>query len=447
MKIRSNKRYIAFSMIFLLLFSIIQIPSRSYAQDTLDVHADAAIIIEPTTGKVLYGKNIDTPLGIASMTKMMTEYLMFEAIEQKKISWEQEVTISDKIYEVSQDTSLSNVPLLAGEPYTIRELYEALAIYSANGATMAIAEAIAGTESKFVEMMNAKAEELGLEHYKFVNSTGLNNASLKGKHPEGTGPDDENMMSARSTAQLAARLLRDYPQVLETASIPKKKFRDIPGEMKNWNKMLPSLLFEYPGVDGLKTGTTDFAGHCFTGTATRGDFRVITVVMGATDANGNETERDRFDETKKLMEYAFNNYSMKEILPANYQVKDNESLAVDKGKEKSVKIQTDESLTMVVKNGEEKAYQPVLTIDKKKLNKEGELTAPIKKGEQIGTLEISYQGQEDLGFVSDNLKPVVKVVAAEDVEKANWFVLMMRGIGGFFSNLWTGITDTVKGWF
>ena len=108
--------------------------------------------------------------------------------------------------------------------FTIEELYEAMAIYSANGATIAIAEAIAGSETEFVKMMNNKAKELGLENYQFVNSTGLNNRDLKGKHPEGTGPDDENVMSARSTAELAVRLLEDFPEVLETTSTPEKEF-------------------------------------------------------------------------------------------------------------------------------------------------------------------------------------------------------------------------------
>src|SRR6185437_10621080 len=100
-----------------------------------------------------------------------------------------------------------------------------------------------------------KAKEIGLENYQFVNSSGLNNRDLKGMHPGGTGPEDENVMSARSTAILAARLMSDYPEVLETTSTPKREFRGMPGEMKNWNWMLPELIYSYPGVDGLKTGT------------------------------------------------------------------------------------------------------------------------------------------------------------------------------------------------
>lgn len=444
----TNKRYIALTLLCIMIFSLFPIREQTtYAQATIDVNADAAIIIEATTGKVLYAKNPDTPLGIASMTKMMTEYLLFEAIEEGKISWDDEQIISEYAHLVSIDTSLSNVGLEKGKPYTIRELYEAMAIFSANGATIAIAEAIAGSETKFVEMMNAKAEELGLENYHFVNSTGLNNSDLKGMHPEGTDKDDESMMSARDTAKLAARLIQDFPQVLETSSIPRKKFRDLPGEMVNWNKMLPGLEFEYLGVDGLKTGTTSFAGRCFTGTAVRGDFRVITVVMNAKDENGNSNDRGRFGETRKMMDYAFNNFSMKEILPSNYVIENNESLPVAKGKEKSVGIQTVEPLKMVIRNGDEEAYEPVVTFDKNKVNENGELTAPIKKGEAVGVLKVVHKDGNDLGYISPDYEPTVKIVTNADVEKANWFVLMMRGIGGFFSDLWSNITDTVKGWF
>lgn len=444
---KSPKVLVSLSIAILMLLSLIQIPDRTYAKDSLNINADAAIVVEASTGKILYAKNEDTALGIASMTKMMTEYLMFEAIKEKKITWDQEQIISEYVHQVSKDTALSNVGLEVGKPYTIRELYEALAIYSANGATIAIAEAIAGSETKFVKMMIEKAKELGLDNYNFVNSTGLNNQSLNGQHPEGTGPEDESVMSARSTAKLAAQLMKDYPEVLETSSVPTMKFRDLIGEMTNWNKMLPGLDYEYPGVDGLKTGTTDFAGRSFTGTAMRDGMRVITVVMNAKDSDGNSSDKGRFGETKKLMDYAFTNFSMKEIFPKGYEIKGHKSLPVTKGKEKSVKIHTDEPLKMLIKNGDEKSFKPVFTIDKKKMNKDGMLTAPLKKGEQIGTLGAVQEGNEDFGFLEKDYTQTVKVVTTEKVEKANWFVLMMRGVGSFFSDVWGSVTDMVKGWF
>ena len=442
--IKRMKKNVVLLLTMTLLLSLIQVPERALAQDALDINAGAAILVEASTGKILYAKNEDAALGIASMTKMMSEYLLFEAIHDKKITWDQEQTISEFVHQVSIDMSLSNVPLNAGTKFTIEELYEAMAIYSANGATIAIAEAIAGSETEFVKMMNNKAKELGLENYQFVNSTGLNNRDLKGKHPEGTGPDDENVMSARSTAELAVRLLADFPEVLETTSTPVKEFPGMPGEMKNWNWMLPGLIFEYPGVDGLKTGTTDFAGYCFTGTALRDDLRVITVVM---DAKGADGYKSRFDETKKMMDYAFTNYSIKELYPKGYEIKGAKTLPVVKGKEKLVNIQSQDSLKIVMKNGDEKSYKPLFKVDKKKVNKEGQLTAPLKKNEKVGTLEAVYEGKDQFGYVKKGYKPTVDMVTANEVEKANWFVLMMRGVGGFFSDIWTSVANMVKGWF
>jgi D-alanyl-D-alanine carboxypeptidase (penicillin-binding protein 5/6) len=444
---RKKIRFLAFFMSLLMFASIIAIPERASAEDELNINADAAILVEASTGKILYAKNEDTALGIASMSKMMTEYLMFEAIKNKKISWDQKQTISDYVHQVSVDTNLSNVPLESGKKYSIRQLYEAMAIYSANGATIAIAEAIAGSEKKFVDLMNKKAKELGLENYKFVNSTGLNNRDLKGKHPKGTGPEDENIMSARAMAKLAVRLLNDYPEVLETTSIPEKEFPGMPGKMKNWNWMLPSLIYGYKGVDGLKTGTTDFAGYCFTGTAQRDGLRVITVVMNAKGNHGKGEYKSRFDETKKMMDYAFTNFSVKEMYPKGYKMKKNNTVPVVNGKEKTASLQSGAPLKVVVKNGEDKMYKPRVKIDKKKLNKEGQLEAPVKKGEQIGVLEAVYKGEDPYGYLSKSKTASVEMVTAEKVEKANWFVLMMRGIGGFFGDVWDAAAKTVKGWF
>jgi serine-type D-Ala-D-Ala carboxypeptidase (penicillin-binding protein 5/6) len=432
----------------ILLLSLFPGQQEASAEDALNINADAAILVDASTGKVLYEKNADDVLGIASMTKMMTEYLLLEAIDEGRVKWDQKYSVSDYVYQVSQDGNLSNVPLRKDGTYTIKELYEAMTIYSANGATIAIAETIAGSESNFVKMMTDKATELGLKDFKFVNSTGLNNKDLKGMHSVGS-EEEENVMSARATAKLAYELIKDYPDVLETTSIPSKTFRegtDDAIEMDNWNWMLPGLVFQYEGVDGLKTGTTDFAGYCFTGTATRNGDRYITVVMNAKGANGTGDYKSRFDETKKMFDYAFSNFSSEEIIPKHYQVKNNKTLPVVKGKEDQVKIYTKDSIELVIKNGEKDNYKSKLVIDEKLLNDEGELTAPIKKGDKVGYLTLETKNGEEIKFL--NGKSVqVDVVAAEDVEKANWFVLMMRGIGGFFADIWGSVSTAVKGWF
>ena len=447
------QKCIASALALILFFGLFAGVDIAKADTALNVNADGAILVDGQTGKVLYAKNADSPLGIASMTKMMTEYLLLDAVKHGKVKWDQEYTVSDLVYKISQPTGLSNVPLRLGEKYNVRELYEAMAIYSANGTTIALAEIIGGSETNFVKMMNDKAKKLGLKNSKFVNSTGLNNKDYNGDQPQGTGAEEENVMSTRDVATLAFHLINDYPDVLKTASTPKKVFRegtDDRIEMQNWNWMLPTLVYGYQGMDGLKTGTTDFAGYCFTGTASRDGKRFITVVQNAKDVSGKDDGyKARFGETKKMLDYAFTNFTKEELVPKHYQVKGQKTVSVTKGKEDQVKIYTKSAITMMIPNGGKQNYQPVLVLDKKKLNKEGELTAPVKKGEKVGYLTIAPKTGEKVSFLTAEGQQSVKVdvVAAQDVEKSNWFVLMMRGIGNFFGDVWHGISNTVKGWF
>jgi len=410
------------------------------ANDPINVDAKAAILVEASSGKILYSKNADQRLPVASMAKMMTEYLLLEAIHEGKVKWDQKYTPDDYVYEISQDRSLSNVPLRKDGSYTVKELYQATAIYSANAAAIALSEIVAGSESKFVELMNKKAKELGMKDFKFVNATGLENKDLHGKHPSGTNANEENEVSARDMALLADHLVSDYPEILDTASIAKTKFRkgtDDEMDMPNWNFMLKGLVQQYEGVDGLKTGSTDSAGSCFTATAERNGMRVISVVLNAKG----DLHTGRFKETKKMLDYAFDNFTMKEFYAKGAQVKGNETVTVDKGKETEVGIVTEKAFSMPVKNGEEKNYKAKVTLNK------DELTAPVKKGEKVGTLTASYKGEEkDYGFLGSDVSGV-NLVTKEDDEKANWFILTMRSIGGFFAGIWNSIVEMVTGWF
>ncbi|WP_100408269.1 D-alanyl-D-alanine carboxypeptidase family protein [Bacillus solitudinis] len=410
------------------------------AEAALDLGAESAILVDAATGKILYQKNIDAILPTASMTKMMSEYLILEAINKGSITWEQQVPISDHVRALSLKRELSNVPLRQDESYSVKQLYESVAIYSANASTIAIAELIAGSETGFVKMMNDKGKELGLEDYEFVNSTGLNNSDLQGNHPEGTGEIAENMMSARATAKLAYSLLRDYPEVLDTASIPMKDFQAGPGEevsMENWNWMLSSIRpqHDYEGIDGLKTGYTAEAGNCFTATAKRGGTRLISVVMrtGSRD--------DRFNETRKLLDYGFNNFSHQELVEAGFIPEGENILPVAAGKEKEVSISSSEALAGVIKNGEEEAYEAVLTIDNSVLNGEGELVAPIEAGKIVGTLSLEYTGEGEEEYLYSQQHISSDVVTDVSVEKAGWFSMTMRAISGFFSGIWTSVAN------
>ncbi len=446
MKQQMRKWMAVFAIPLLLITTIGMTPA--YADDKLGIHVDGAILIDADSGKILYEENADAPLGIASMTKMMTEYLLFEAIEEGKISWDQEYKVTDYTYAISQDRRLSNVPLRADGTYTIKELYEALAIYSANAATIAIAETIAGTETEFLKLMNEKAEEIGLKDYKFVNTTGLNNSHLQGMHPAGTGPNDENVMPAKSVAKLAYHLIQDYPEVLETTSINTKIFREGTSDaikMDNWNFMLPGFVYEYPGVDGLKTGTTDFAGHTFTGTAVRDGKRLISVVMNAVDSNGTNSHKSRFDATRALFDYGFNQFTEVEFVPAGYTFKDQETLKVIKGKGSSVPVAVKEPIRMMVKTSEKDLYKPEFVIDESKLT-DGALQAPIEKDTVVGHVELVKTEGEDYGFI-ESKHTAAEVVTTEAVDKAGWFKLSMRAVGDFFVGVWSSTTGFVKGLF
>lgn len=449
MKKSMSKVIVASFLSFLLLLSTFSFPVQTKAN--FDTNAYNSILLDADTGKILFQKNIDVLLPIASMSKMMSEYLVLEAINAGRIKWDQTVPISSEIAALTHNRDLSNVPLRIDEQYTVRELYESVAIYSANGSTMALAELISGSYPEFVKLMNETASKLGMgnegQDFRFINSTGLPNKFVPEhmRYP-GTSETDENLMTARATATLAYQLLKNFPEVLETASIPKKVFKEGTTDqinMPNWNFMLPELVYGFEYTDGLKTGFTNAAGYCFTGTAMKNGQRVISVVMKT------ESMKERFDETKRLMEYGFNNFAEQQLIPAGFQLEGFETLPVSKGKEKEVAISTAEALSVMMKNGEEELYSSELVLDESLFDEEGKLIAPLEKGQKVGVMKVNYQGDVNHEFIVADaaLNEQVDVILNESVEKAGWFSLTMRAIGGFFSGIWTSAANTIKGFF
>lgn len=445
MRVKINKS-LSYLFVFLVMMTFITIqPLQAKAEEGLNIEAESAILVDAETGKILYAKNPDMTLPPASMTKMMTEYLVLEAIESGDISWDTTTQISDYPYGISANTNFSGVGLRQNVDYTVRALYEAMAINSDNATTIALAELIAGSEGEFVKLMNQKAEELGLPEYKFVNTTGLENSSLGENYPEGTDPDATNLLSARSSALLAYHLINDYPESLEISKIPQTEFDG--HTIVNWNRMLPHegdnfKQYYYKGIDGLKTGHTDLAGYSFTGTAEKDGNRLISVIMKA------DSEDQRFKETAKLLEYGYTQFEKEEIFPADYQLEEQTTISVIKGKKKTVEVATNDAFYAPVKDGQAENYSIEYHFDEKLLNKEGELTAPLEKGQKIGTAELVYNGEKDYGYIIDETdQKVVDLVTIEAVEKSNWFMITLGAIGDFFANLFSSIVDTVKGWF
>ncbi|MEW6183811.1 MAG: serine hydrolase [Bacillota bacterium] len=418
----------ALPLSFLFFIIILAISNTGAgAQTPPGILGGSAVLVDGKSGRILYEKNIDAAFPPASMTKMMTEYLVLEAIKGGKVTWGQKISISDYAYTISQNRKLSNVPLRKDDRYSVRELYESMIIYSANGSTIALAELVGGSETDFLKMMNAKAKQMGLKNYKFVNSTGLNNRDLNGFRPKGTGPEEENLMSARSTAVLAYRLIHDFPDVLKTSSIPTKVFREGTTDrikMENWNWMLPELVYGYPGCDGVKTGSTDLGGYSFTATASRKGIRLISVIM-KTGSYG-----ERFGQTKKLLDYGFENYSEKQILPAGYKT----TVPVANGKQKSVLVVTKKPLLVLAKKNEQRLFTPAYSLNPA-LSKDDALLAPLRKGQTVGFLTTNYKGTPNFGYLTEDGKKKAAIATTSEVRRANWLALLFRRIFEFFGRI------------
>lgn len=269
----------------------------NYHADQVNLNVKAAVAIDAKNENVIYAKNANQSLPIASMTKLLTVYLTLKAIKEKKISWDTTVSPTQEIINLSSNPDYAGVPLSLGQKYTVRELYDAALIKSANNAARMLAIAVSGSETNFLNQMRQQANKWKLYNVKLVTVDGL---PEKNKNFLGMTTTIENKMSANDMAIIARKLVTDYPEVLSTTKVAKSDFRNT--LMTNSNKMLSGLSDYDPNypVDGLKTGTTDGAGACFTCTMNKNNKRVITVILGA------QNDNERFSETKKLLNYSFN---------------------------------------------------------------------------------------------------------------------------------------------
>lgn len=402
------------------------------AESNLNINAKSAILVDAKSGRILYSENPDEPLPPASMTKMMTEYLLLEAINSGKASWDDVVTASEYAHWMGKYGG-SRVYLAQGEQRTVKELMDAVAVYSANDATVALAEYVAGSETNFVNMMNEKAAQFGMTETHFLTSTGYPVKDLGNYAPDVEG---EHVMSTRDAATLAYHLINDYPEILTFTSTPTLNFRE--GEanelknLPNWNWMLPGVVkaYEYYGLDGLKTGYTQEAGYNFTGTAERDGFRLISVVSGTSSME------QRFVETKKLLDYGFNNYEVITLVEAKETIEGYETVPVKNGKETEVSVISKNDLEVVVKKGEQDLYKPTFSLNET-------ITAPLKSEDQLGKISYEYLGEEKLDYLNEEIKiaGAVDLIAKEDVEKANPVRLFFRKIVNIFKDIYNGIIN------
>lgn len=419
---------------------------KAEAAEEVDLSAKAALAIDADTGNILYEENMDEVLPIASLTKIIVIYIIHEQVEAGELAWDQEVPISEDISRLSLNYSLSNVPLRTDGSYTVEELYEAIAIYSANAATIALAELIAGSEHAFVDMMKEKVESWGITDYLLVNSSGLNNEDVVGEHYPGSNPDDENMMSARDISKVAYFLLRDYPQVLEKASIPEMTFKEGTVDethLINFNQMLPELRYGRENVNGLKTGTTVKANQNLIATIEEDGQALITTVLGS--GEGMEEAGARYHDASAIMDYSFENYDEIPLAEAGEVLSFIEPIPVFAGTEDQVAVQTANPLSLTVPAGMtlediELRFEP----DPNLVNEHGQIVAPIHQGAPVGQLLVET-GSEPVSNIFYDHSGAYSVQAASDVGQAGWFNRTLDQIQSWFKSLGGNISDWFSG--
>lgn len=374
-------------LIFLGILVLLPRPV-SGASVKLAENAKSAIMMEISTGEILYEKNINERYAPASMTKMMSLLLVMEYIEQGGMKLTDKIKISENASKMGG----SQIFLKTDEEMTVSDLLKGVSIASANDAVTALAERVAGTTEAFVGMMNDKVKELGLKNTYFKNVHGLD--------------EEGHYSSAYDMAMIAKELVR-HQKILDYSSIYEDYLREDSNE-KVWLVNTNKLVRFYKGADGLKTGYTEDAGYCLTATAKRNGMRLITVVMGEPESS------KRNSETMKMLDYGFDQYELETILTKNSVIG---KTRISKSTKEEVSIVPLEDVTLLHKKGNKKKN----TSYKLELN---DIKVPIKKGEEIGKLILT----ED-----NNIIRKIPVSVNEDIKKANIFELYIRYLGDIIS--------------
>ena len=374
--------------ILALIIWTICIPKVS--AEELAPNSESAILLEVSTGKVIYEKNADKKLAPASMTKIMSMLLIMEAIDSGKLSFDDEVIISDK----ASSMGGSQIFLQTGEKYKVNELLKGIAVASGNDAVVAMAEKISGSVEAFVEAMNKKAAALGLKNTHFDNPHGL---------------ESENHYSTARDMSVMAKELLKHERILEYTSLYEDYLKK-PDGSSIWLVNTNRLVRFYEGVDGLKTGFTNQAGYCITTTAKKGNMRLLSVVMKA------ETSDLRSKDTVNMLNYGFNTYKLDILLSKDKELGETK---IEKAKITNTKLYSEQDVTILKKMSDDKEeYEYNLVVN--------DLKAPLKKNDVVGYLEILDQ--------EGNIIKDVNVIVKEDIEKASLWNLWNR----LFTNITSG---------
>ena len=368
----------------LILALLCLLPVCAHADNTLGLSAPAAVLMEKTTGTILYEENATVQYEPASVTKVMTLLLVMEAIDSGTLSWEDTVTAS--AHAVSMGGS--QIWLKEHEQMTVHDMVKAVAVVSANDCSVALAEHIAGTETAFVERMNRRAKELGMEHTNFVNCTGL--------------PAQGHLTCALDIAIMSRELILNHPDIRQFSTIWMDTLRDGAFQLSNTNK----LIFYYEGATGLKTGFTDSALYCLSATAERDGMELIAVVMHA------PTSEERFDSAKALLNYGFSQYALTTVYPAE-PIRPVEVLL---GESEFVQPVPARECTVLL----EKSKAGSVTT---RVELCGDVSAPVEKGQRLGQIRVLVDGEQ---------VDTIDLVAAGAVEKLTVGRIFKRFVGSLF---------------
>ena len=352
-------------------------------EEDLAPNSKSALLMEATTGEILFQKNIHEKLSPASMTKLMSMLLIMEAVESGKISFDDMVVVSENASRMGG----SQIFLQVGQKMKVSELLKGIAVSSANDATVAMAEKVAGSEAKFVELMNKRAKELGCNNTNFKNSHGLD--------------DSDHYSTAHDMAIISRELLR-HEKILEYTSIY-EEYLNKPDGTSIWLVNTNRLVRFYEDMDGLKTGFTALAGYCLSATAKRGNLRLISVVMNA------PTSDMRSSDIVRLMNTGFNTYKLNIILEKDVDLG---KARIENGKKESVNLKLMDAVSELNKVTDE--------IKKYTFNvKTNKIKAPVKPGDIVGELQLLYDKK---------VIRTVPITVAEEVQKATYFDLFFRNL-------------------
>ncbi|MFG6118526.1 D-alanyl-D-alanine carboxypeptidase family protein [Thalassobacillus sp. B23F22_16] len=381
------KKIAIYFTVFLLVNTLL-IPV-TYGQESNQIEltegTKSAVLMENSSGTILYDKNAHEKLPPASMTKIMTLLLIMEALEDKTIALEESVRISERAASMGG----SQIFLEAGEEMTVADLLKGVAVASGNDASVALAERIAGSEEAFVQKMNDKVKELGLKNTKFQNTTGL--------------PEENHYSTAYDMAVMAQNLLK-YEDITKYTSIYEDYLRK-GQENEFWLVNTNKLVKHYKGVDGLKTGYTNEAKYCLTATAEKNGMRMIAVVMGA------KTPKERNANIARMLDYSYNQFETEQLYDKGYAMT---SLQLDRADTPKLDLVTKTPVTLLKRKGEN--LENITTS----LEYESEVKLPIEKGSQLATLKV-MQGEKVL--------TEVPLVAETNIKQGSVWQLFKRTLG------------------